>query len=171
MKENWSKTDKYGKIRLVILLLICLWCAYCVIAYSYEIYNLEVSSNLIDVKNMGPMLIDGSDFTGIFKLIGTGSNIMVVSAVLGIYGLATAVMCLVPLILFWFIGIRRAEFVSLSEAELAKNICGIGGVISLIGGILITRFNGRMPAVFLTLIWLLPSFIIVVIPLRKKIEQ
>ena len=90
---------------------------------------------------------------------------------MGIYGLATAVMCLVPLILFWFIGIRRAEFVSLSEAELAKNICGIGGVISLIGGILITRFNGRMPAVLLTLIWLLPSFIIVVIPLRKKTEQ
>jgi hypothetical protein len=171
MKENWSNTDKYGKIRLVILLLICLWCAYCVIEYSYEIYNLEISSKLIDVKSIGPMPVDGTDFSGFFKLIGTGGNMMIVSAVFGIYGLATAVLCLVPLILFWFIGIRRAEFVSLSEAELAKNICGIGGVISLLGGILITLFNSRMPAVFLTLIWLIPSFVIVVIPLRKRIEQ
>ena len=120
MKEHWSNTDKNGKIRLIILLLICLWCAYCVIEYSYEIYNLEINSKLIDVKSIGPMPVDGTDFSAFFKLLGAGGNAMIVSAVLGIYGLATAVMCIVPLILFWLIGIRRAGSVSLSEAELAK---------------------------------------------------
>ena len=95
---------------------------------------------------------------------------MVVTSVLGIYVAATAVFTLIPIFLYWLIAIRKAENVSAEEAELAMNICGLGGFVSVIVGILITGFASRMPAVLLTLVWLLPAFPIVVIPLRKRIS-
>ena len=165
MKDKWLRTDKAGKIRLIVLALIMAWCAYCVIAYSREIYDLS-----IDTKKVGPVLIDGSDFTAIFKGLAAGSNAMVVTSVLGIYAAATAVFTLIPIFLYWLIAIRKAENVSAEEAELAMNICGLAGFISVIGGILITGFASRMPAVLLTLVWLLPAFPIIVIPLRKRIN-
>ena len=71
MKDKWLRTDKAGKIRLIVLALIMAWCAYCVIAYSREIYDLsaDTSSMLIDTKTVGPINIDGSDFTAIFIFI------------------------------------------------------------------------------------------------------
>ena len=165
MKDKWLKTDRTAKIRLVVLALMMAWCAYCVIAYSREIYDLS-----IDTKKVGPVLIDGSDFTDIFKAAAAGSNALVVTAALGGYSAAIAVLTLIPIFLYWLIAIRKAENVSAEEAELAMNICGLAGFISVIGGILITGFGSRMPAVLLTLIWLLPAFPIIVIPLRKRIN-
>ncbi len=172
MKDKWLKTDRTAKIRLVILALIMAWCAYCVIAYSREIYDMsaDTSSMLIDTKTVGPINIDGSDFTAIFKGLAAGSNALVVTAVLGVYSAVIAVLTLIPIFLYWLIAIRKAENVSAEEAELAMNICGLAGFISVIGGILITGFSSRMPAVLLTLIWLLPAFPIIVIPLRKRIN-
>ena len=172
MKDKWLRTDRAGKIRLIVLALIMAWCAYCVIAYSREIYDMsaDTSSMLIDTKTVGPINIDGSDFTAIFKGLAAGSNALVVTSVLGIYVFATAVFTLIPIFLYWLIAIRKAENVSAEEAELAMNICGLGGFVSVIVGILITGFASRMPAVLLTLVWLLPAFPIIVIPLRKRIN-
>ena len=169
MKEKWLQIDRAGKIRLVILALISLWCAYCVIAYCHEIYNLGFNGTVIDTGNIGPINIDGSDFTVIFKLLGTGANTLVVLSVFGIYSVVIVILCLIPIFLFWLIAIRKLTTVSAQEAELAQYTIGLGGVISFLGGILITMFRSRFPAVWLSLIWILPSFLIVVIPLRKRI--
>ena len=169
MKEKWLQLDKDGHVRLIFLLLICIWCAYCVIAYSHEIYSGNLGHAVVDTKNMGKIWIDGSDFTGIFSLLGGGANLLVAVVVLGGYSIATIVMTWIPLFLFWLIGIRKLTAVKAEEAELAMNICGLLGAVSLLGGILITLFHSRLPAVWLTLCWLFPCFLFVILPFRKRI--
>ena len=169
MKENWNKLDKPARIRLVILALIILWCTYSVIAYTYEIYHLDISQGMVDTKNMGPIWIDGSDFTPIFKALGSGTNGLVILAIYGIYTVAMMVMSVVPMLIYWLAAIRRAENIVWEEAELAKNICGLGGFLGLVIGIGVTGFSTKIPPVWFTLCWLLWAFLLVIIPMRKRL--
>ncbi len=170
MKEKWLGTARTGKIRLIILLLIGLWCAYSVICYSYEIYNLHISDNTIKTDDIGPVVVGWTDFAGLFKVLLSGGNVIMILTIIGITTLVIAVLCIIPLFLFRLIFVRKAEDVTADEAELSKNICGLCGVISLLGGIVITGFKSRMPAAWFTLCWMLPAFLIVVVPLRKRIS-
>jgi hypothetical protein len=146
MKENWNKLDKPARIRLVILALIILWCTYSVIAYTYEIYHLDISQGMVDTRNMGPIWIDGSDFTPIFKALGSGTNGLVILIIYGVYTLAMMVMSVVPMLIYWLAAIRRAENIVWEEAELAKNICGLGGFLGLVIGIGVTGFSTKNTA-------------------------
>ena len=168
MKEKWSNTSKSGKLRLIVLMLITLWSAYCVTEYCYEIYNMDYDVGYVDIRTLLPVFPNGSLFTGLIR--GFISGNMVVLGVLLAYILLTAIACLVPQLIYWLIFVSRADVVSAEEAELAMNTCGLGGFISLVGGIVITLFSSKMPAVLLTLIWLLSAFFIIVVPLRKKIS-
>ena len=171
MKAKWLGTGKAGKIRLIILLLIGLWCAYSVICYSYEIYNLQIIDKMVKTDDIGPVIVGWTDFSLLFKAALTGANVLMLLTVYGVTTLVIVVLCVIPLVLFWLIGIRKAQNVTLEEAELARNICGVCGAIGLFGGIVITGFRSRMPAVWFSLCWLLPAFLIVVVQLRKRIPS
>lgn len=168
MKEKWSNTSKGGKLRLIVLMLICLWSAYCVIEYSYEIYNMDYDVGYVDIRTLLPVFPNGSLFTGLIRSFIAGN--MVVLGVFLAYILLTAITCLVPQLIYWLIFVSRADVVSAGEAELVMNTCGLGGFISLVGGIAVTLFRSKMPAVLLTLIWLMSSIFTIVVPLRKKIS-
>ena len=168
MKEKWNTLERAGKVRMVILALIAAWCTYATIAYVYEIWNLDLQNGMVDVKRMGPILIDGSDFTGLFQLAGAGANGLLLFWVYVAYTVAITLMSAVPMFFYWLIAIRRAKDVAADEPELARHICGIGAVISFIAGIVITGFHSRMPAVWFTLCWAVWSFLLVIIPLRKQ---
>ena len=58
---------------------------------------------------------------------------------------------------------------SKEEAELAKNICGLGGFLGLVIGIGVTGFSTKIPPVWFTLCWLLWAFLLVIIPMRKRL--
>ena len=169
MKEKWGTLERAGKVRMVILALIVVWCTYATIAYVYEIWNLDMSSGMVDTKNMGPILIDGSDFTALFKIVGTGANGLRIFAVYVAYTIAITLMSAVPMLLYWLIAIRRAKDVVTDEPELARHICGIGACISFIAGVVLTGFHTKLPAVWLTLCWVLWAFLLVIIPLRKQL--
>ena len=139
MKEKWGTLERAGKVRMVILALIVAWCTYATIAYVYEIWNLDMSNGMVDTKNMGPILIDGSDFTALFKIVGTGANGLRIFAVYVAYTIAITLMSAVPLLLYWLIGIRRAKDVVSEEPELARHICGIGACISFIVGVVLNQ--------------------------------
>jgi hypothetical protein len=57
------------------------------------------------------------------------------------------------------------------ETELAKNICGLGGFLSVVIGVIITKFQTRTPSVWLTLVWLLFAFVGVLLPLRRRLVK
>ena len=168
MKEKWSNTSNGGKLRLIILMLISLWSAYCVIEFCYEIYNMDYDVGYVYINTLLPLFLNGSLFTGLIQSFIYGN--MVVLGVFLAYILLTVIMCLIPQFIYWLVFVSRADVVSAEEAELAMNTCGIGGVISMLGGIVITLFHSKMPAALLTLIWLISAFIIIVVPLRKKIS-
>jgi hypothetical protein len=169
MKDKWKQLAQAGKVRMVVMALIAAWCAYATIEYVYEIWNLELQNVMVDTKHMGPILIDGSNFTAFFKLAGIGVNGLLIFFVYAAYTVAITLMSAVPMLLFWLIAIRRAKDVVSIEPELARHICGIGAVISFCGGVIFTGFHTKLPAVWLTLCWVLWAFFLVIIPLRKRI--
>ena len=174
MKEKWNRVEKAGKIRLVILAVIIAWCVYCVLAYTWELHNLNIAKGIVDTGGMGSLWVDGTDFswiTALAKAIGGGLNFVVILIVYGSYTLAMMVLCGGPILVYWFFTIRKAEYILEEETELAKNICGLGGFVSVVIGVIITKFQPRTPSVWLTLVWLLFAFVGVLLPLRRRLVK
>ena len=174
MKEKWNRVEKAGKIRLVILAVIIAWCVYCVLGYTWELHNLNIAKGIVDTGGMGSFWVDGTDFswiTALAKVIGGGLNFVVILIVYGSYTLAMMVLCGVPILVYWFFMIRKAEYILEEETELAKNICGLGGFLSVVIGVIITKFQTRTPSVWFTLVWLLFAFVGVLLPLRRRLVK
>lgn len=171
MKEKWQQLEKAGKVRLVILAILIAWCVWCVLAYTNEIHQGDLFRGLINTKAMEGIIVDGADFTGLFRLAGGGLNLITVLLIYGSYLVVMTIMSILPFVVYWFFAIRKRAAVTPEEAELAKNLIGIGGLFGVIVGILITGFQTKFPAALFTLCWMIWAILFVLLPLRRRVSM
>ena len=152
-RERWAGMDSGGHKRIVALCLILAWFDYLTLFYSYSVYNFD------------PFYDDGSNV-----LVSLGLSIAEGFAgfvLLGIYALVILVFALILFLLLRLIGLHGEPYLTEGEVELSRNLTGLAGAISLIGAVVITGFGAQFPAVFYTLLWVAPCFLIYLNPIRK----
>ncbi|MCR5249282.1 MAG: hypothetical protein K6E50_01605 [Lachnospiraceae bacterium] len=170
MREKWNKLDAGAKVRMIILALIALWCAYCVIAYSREIYETSIANGTVDTKNMGSVTVDGSDFTPIAQFLGSSFNSLFVFVIIGAYSLVILAICGLPEFFYWLILIRKRSVIQPEESELATYIVGLGAFFGVVGGIVACGFHTRFAPVWFTFCWLIPAFLLLILPFRRRMR-
>lgn len=92
-----------GKIRIAISIVIMMILAYLATGFLYELYRYAIKNAIVDAR-VKDIVLDGSDFTPIFRLLGAGVNAFFVMIMTGIYAGAILIGGLILLIPFRLIG-------------------------------------------------------------------
>ena len=158
---------KSGMIRISVFTVILLIFSYFSVGCAHSIFISGTEQMFIDTSNTN-INIDGSDFTLIFRLIGAETNLLIGIFVYGIYAVIVFIVSLVLCIPFRLVGLRKNTVISNRESKITKYIfIGILSV-SIITGLILTRFTVIIPLLFYTAIWAVIAFFIYVYPLLKR---
>ena len=158
MLDKFSALNTKAKIRLFIFVLVLAWCAYCSTAYAMEADYGSISNNYVDTSDVHDVSIDGSDFTWAALLLGHAVNGMLTALIVFVFCLylvAEVIFTLIPILLLRFIGIRKTTVITEDEYILSKYLYYFSIVISLIIGMIFTRFSGLLNLLVLIGIWAL----------------
>lgn len=156
-----------GKIRIVVSIAIMMVLAYFATGLLYELYRYAIKHAMIDT-GVKDIIIDGADFTPIFRLLGAGINAVFEMIMTGIYAGAILLTGLILLIPFRIIGLNKKRCIQRSEYKLVKYAYIIVLVLSFLSGGVITRFSMLIPLFLLNVIWGLLAFLLCVLPLKKR---
>lgn len=158
MIEKFKGLDKAAKIRLIVFILLMGWCLYLGIGFASEVNLAQMSSDFVDTSQIKDVNIDGGDFTWAVLLMGYGVNgllSLVFIFITAIYAVVEAVVTLVPTLLFRLIGVKKNSVISKDEYTLTKYLYRGSLVISLVGGLIASRFSGIISILLYTAIWAL----------------
>lgn len=97
-----------GKIRIVISIVIMMILAYFAIGFLYELYHYAIKNAMVDAEVKG-IMIDGPDFTPVFRLFGAGINAFFAMVMAGIYAGVILFAGLILLIPFRLIGLNKKD--------------------------------------------------------------
>ncbi|MBR1797946.1 MAG: hypothetical protein IJ757_08075 [Clostridiales bacterium] len=166
-----NKLTRNSIIRIVVFGLMLLWFVYLAAGYSYDYYNLSVERALIDVNDIGDVSIDGSDFTGMFKLMGLGFNGFMTSFLYIFIGGFILVSSLILNLIISLIAIRKDSVVTDKEYKLSLGLL-IGAIaLGLVIDIVLTRFSVLVSFIVFTAAWVLPTLLIYMLRLRGKVPK
>lgn len=155
-----------GKIRIAVSSVIMMILAYFATSYLYEFYQLGIKHFLVDTSDINDIIIDGSDFTPVFKLLGGGFNGILLVIITGVYAVIILIVGLILLIPFRLIGLNKKRCIEKLEYKIVKCAYVIILTLSfLIGGIL-TRFSFLILLFLLNAIWGLLVLTFCVVPLK-----
>ena len=159
MLDRIQGLEKVVKIRLIIFIVLLIYCTYLGAGYSYELEGRDsISSHVHNSSDIDDVYIDGSDFTPVVRLLGYGVNgflsLVYFLAMLGIM-ILIVVLSLVPTLLLRFVGIRKRHIVTEDEYKFTKYLYFIGIGISLVFSLILTRFVGIVPCILFNAAWAL----------------
>lgn len=173
MVDRIRHLNKDAKIRLCVFMALMIWCIYLGAGYSYEMegrdsFSKHISESTVDIDEIDDVYVDGSDFTPVMRLLGTGANGLL--AFLYIFMeivimLVIAVMSLIPTLVLRFVGLRKKYKVTEDEYKFTKYIYLIAIGISLLLSFILTKFVGIIPCILYTAGW---SLVLLVYVLGSK---
>lgn len=156
-----------GKARIIIFALISIVLAYFASGYTYELYELDIKSHLADVSSAENIVIDGSDFTPVFKLFGYGANGLIITVTSGVYAVVISVVSLILLLPFRAVGLNKKRSIGENECRIMKKLFIAVVVLSLLTGGIITRFSQIALLLLYNAVWIFWAYILCIFPLRK----
>lgn len=154
-----------GKIRIAISIVIMMILAYLATGFLYELYRYAIKNAIVDAR-VKDIVLDGSDFTPIFRLLGAGINAFFVMIMTGIYAGAILIGGLILLIPFRLIGLNKKRCIEKQEYKIVKYAYIIILPLSFLTGGALTRFSFLVPLLLLNAIWELLVLVLCVIPLK-----
>lgn len=167
-RRNDMKTE--GKIRIAVFAVIMLIFIYLSVGYVYE-YGLGRTDLRYVPEAENVIIIDGSDFTPIFRLMGMGFNGAMSFVMSIIYALVIVIASLIFLIPFRLIGLGKKRAVSVGEYIIVRRIYIAALILSVIIGGILSRFYGIIPLIVYNAIWALMTLAMCIIPMKKMSER
>jgi hypothetical protein len=176
MINDFMGLEKPGKVRLILFFLVLIWCIYWGAGFSYEISRgggtfSGLSGNMVDTSSIDNVNIDGGDFTWAVRLLGWATNgaIMIVIVILMLlFMVLETVATIIPVVLLRIFGLNKKYEVTDGEYKLTKYIYLIAICLSLVLGLILTRFTGIIPDILFTLVWSLVALIYVLGTWERK---
>lgn len=169
--KKWRKDMKTeGKIRIAVFAVIMLIFIYLSAGYAYE-YRLGQTDFRYVPEAENGIIIDGSDFTPIFRLLGAGFNGAMLFVMSIIHALVIAVASLIFLIPFRLIGLGKKRTVSGGEYIVIRRIYIAALILSVIIGGILSGFYGVIPLIVYNAIWALMTLAMCIIPMKKISER
>ncbi len=156
-----------SKIRMTAFAIICLIMTYFSVGYIFELYDVMENNTIVNLDDTEDIYIDGADFTPIFKLIGTGTNIFVSVILTGIYAVIILVTSLVLSILFHIIGLSKKRQPCAQEYYISKIIFITAVIISVLLGGFLSHFSLIIQLIIFNIIWSPIVFVLCVFPFRR----
>ncbi len=157
-----------GKARIIIFATITIVLAYFASGYTYELYELDIKNHLADMSSAENAVIDGSDFTLVFKLFGYGANGLIMTAISGVYAFVITIVSLILLLPFRAVGLNKKRMIGENECRIMKKIFIGVALLSLIIGGIITRFSQIALLLLYNAVWIFWAYILCILPLRKN---
>lgn len=154
-----------GKIRIVVSIVIMMILACFVTSFLYVLYQSAIKKAMVDT-GVKDIMIDGSDFTPVFKLFEVVLNIALIAIVVRIFAVILLIGGLILLIPFRLIGLNKKRCIQKSEYKIVKCAYVIILILSLLMGGILTRFLCLMPLFLLNAIWGLLALVLCVVPLK-----
>ncbi|WP_026835160.1 hypothetical protein [Eubacterium xylanophilum] len=164
---------KEGIIRIIVITIIFIIFSYFSVGYTYDIFNSGVEQLRelhTDADSINNINIDGTDFTPVFRLMGFGVNGFLDIIEIMIYCIFAFIIMMVSLILsilLRFIGLKKAKIVSEKEKIATKWIFLGFIIVSILTGLILTRFTVIIPLLVYTSIWVAISWFMYVRQLMK----
>ena len=172
--EKIKCLDTPARVRLVFLALILVWCTYLSAGYAYEF---SVPDNMkgafLDVSDSKDVYVDGSDVTFAVVMLGMAGNLMLGVLFLIVFIIYFGIIffaSLIPVLLLRFVGLRKKYTVDEDEAYLARLMYFIFIGLSLVIGLILTRFTSVLPLVVYTAEWAL-VMLIYILGIRKRARE
>lgn len=158
------------KKRLVIWSIFIAWCVYLVLAYACEMAEQGINVKPVDTDKIDNVVVDGSDFTPIVRLMGYGANGLTAFVVSVGYGVATLILSLIPALIITGIFLKKEEHIETGEYDISKKIYIAGLVVMLVLSLIITKFTAIIPILVMAIICAL-SGVVYLSKMRGLITQ
>lgn len=129
------------------------------------------TGHIIDTSEADNVVADGSDFTGLVRLIGDSFNSLLGFVILLIsFTFITAVSVIFNTI-FRFTAFRKSTVTDITEVNAAKYLfIGITAAAVAVS-LLLTRFTCIIPVILYTGIWVLFTAMISYLPLKERCRE
>lgn len=176
MIDYFMGLDKAGKIRLLLFVIVLIWCVYWGAGFSYEISRgggafHGLSGSMVDTSDIDDVYIDGSDFTWGVRLLGHAANgaiLIVIVLLMLLFMVLVAVATVIPVALLRIFGLKKKYVVTEEEYKLTKYIYLTAIGLSLVLSLILTRFTSIIPSILFTLTWSLVMLIYVLGTWERK---
>lgn len=151
---------------IALVMLLCTWS----VMYSVEAYTMMYSVDGLPDK-VNNINIDGSDFTGLFKLGALALEGFLDSFIMITYIIIMVFWSALLLLIFSLISIRKASTTSKSEIKYAKIALCSFTLIAYVTALILTKFSAVLTA--LLLLWPIPLFgtLFYILPLKFRYKK
>lgn len=173
MEQGQNSMTASGKLRIVLFCALIFWCMYLALGYTFEFSGVLRHTNFIDTGEINDIYADGGDITWAVVLMGHTANAMIAFTMLILFigvSLVTLFFSVIPTLLMTVIGLRKGCIVSTFEYTLTKRLHTAGVILSLMAGVIVTKFTALIPLILLTMLWALVLHIYMS-KLKKKVEE
>ena len=157
-----------GKIRITLFIVILLMICYFSVGYTYEIFNTNLESTFIDTARTDSVIIDGTDFTPMFRLFGNGLNSFFEFVTYVIYAVILLLISLFFLLPLRLIGIKKNTRITNQEKKITCSVFAGFLLLSVITGLILTKGTVILPLLTYTLIWATVTFCTYVLTVLKR---
>lgn len=164
--ERIKKMSGKQKVRVLSLLVIVI-----ILMLSILGYASEIRSSMVKIDYAENVNIDGSDFTAITNLFVAGTNGLLQLMVILATGVAMLIISLIFLVPWRLIAIRKNSQIEEIEVQMAKGMFAGFIIISLLAGLVITRFTNILFIAVLVLITAVLLWLLCVIPLKGAYKR
>lgn len=154
-----------SKVRLSVFVLLSIVMCIFAVAYSRELYSVL---DPIPENEYGKIIIDGADFSGLFKLLGESFRWFVNIIIITSYMFFLTIFNVLAFVLLRLIGIRKNSYSTEEEVIITKRCMWICSAVSYAAGILLTDISFSLYE--LSLFWELPlmSYVIYISALKRR---
>ena len=156
MLEKVQGLEKNAKIRLIVFAFILIWCIFLGVSYANDFNAGNLSPNYLNVSDIDDIYVDGSDFTWAVRLMGYGVNGLmgfVFFLLMIICMIVEAVLTIIPMFLIRFIGVKKTTVITEDEYYLTKYMYFIAIGISIVLGLICSKFIGIVIVLLFTAVW------------------
>lgn len=161
---------KTSLLRLAAFAVIAGICLIFTVNFAYTLSS-ELIRKPIDTENMSDVLVDGSDFTPFFRLLGNTFNSFFLFVYMALNLAMIAVVSVLACTVFRIAAIRRLTSIGSAEMDAARNIYFGAAGTAIVVSLVITRFTYIIPVLLYIGIWWLNTTLICYLPIRDHYRE